>query len=151
MFNIQGLILGLVMIVSISSCKSYEYTVSEPLIPYVEEYFQILEDNDIKFHKKDFTVQFDYSISSTIYAGLANGMFDKKVVNVSIHPEYWTMLNEKQRKILIFHELSHDMFDSLHNWDIFLMQPRMHDRFTANNINWDWAVDQLIKYIKDER
>lgn len=139
------------MIVSISSCKSYEYTVSDRLEPYVEEYISILEDNDIEFDKQDFSVVFDDSLIGSLYAGVAHGMFEKSKVQVSIHPEYWNMLSEKQRKILIFHELSHDLFDSIHNWQVFIMQPRMHSRFVADNINWDWAVSELIKYIKNER
>ena len=151
MFNMKGLVLGLVMIVSISSCKSYEYNVSEPLIPYVEEYLSILEANDIKFKKKDFNVVFDSNLIGTIYAGIAHGMLDDDVVQVSVHPEYWNLLSEKQKKILIFHELSHDMFDSLHTNTVFLMQPKMHSRFVAEYINWDWAVSELVKYIKDAR
>jgi len=27
----------------------------------------------------------------------------------------------------------------------------MHSRFVAEYINWDWAVSELIKYIKNER
>ena len=151
MFNMKGVYLSLLLITLLSSCKSYKYEVSSRLQPYVDEYFEILAENDIKVKKRDFKVVFDTSLVKTPYAGVAHGMFDSNRVEVSVHPYYWNYLNERQKKILIFHELSHDLFDSLHTNDVFLMQPRMHDRFTAKMVDWDKAIKELIKYIKDAR
>ena len=151
MFNKKGVYLSLLLITLLGSCKNYEYEVSEPLIPYVDEYLQILKDNDISFRKQDFTVLFDEGLVGTNYVGYAIGMFNKKTVKVSINPFFWKSLNNKQRKILIFHELSHDLFDSMHTKDVFFMQPVIHNRFIANTINWDLAVSELVKYIKDAR
>ena len=150
MFNMKGVYLGLLLITLIS-CKSYEYEVSDRLQPYVDEYFEILAENDIKVKKRDFKVVFDTSLVKTPYAGIAHGMYDSNRVEVSVHPIYWNMLNERQKKILIFHELSHDLFDSLHTNDVFLMQPIMHNRFAAKMVDWDEAIKELIKYIKDAR
>ena len=151
MFNIRGLYLFLLSITLLSSCKNYEYIVDDPLRPFVDEYFNILKDNNIRFKKKDFIVILSDELRGTPFAGFADGMFDKERVRVLVHPEYWNSLSNKQKKILIFHELSHDIFDSLHTNTVFLMQPKMHSRFVAENINWDWAVSELVKYIKDER
>tara|TARA_R110002153_G_scaffold28045_1_gene86953 strand:- start:768 stop:1223 length:456 start_codon:yes stop_codon:yes gene_type:complete len=151
MFNKKGFYLGLLLITLLSSCKSYKYEVSEDLQPYVDEYFEILDDNDIKVKDRDFKVVFDDSLTETRFAGVAHGMFDPERVEVSVHPIFWTYLNERQKKILIFHELSHDLFDSLHTNDVFLMQPVMHSRFTSIMVDWDKAVKELIKYIKDAR
>lgn len=151
MFNIRGVVLGLLMLTSLASCGSYEYNVSEPLQPYVNEFLDILETNDIKFKKKDFYVEFSDNLIGTPLAGYADGMHDSSVVRVYLLRSYWNTLSEKQRKILIYHELSHDMFDSLHTYEVFIMQPKMHSRFVAEYINWDWAVSELIKYIKNER
>lgn len=151
MFNIRGVVLGLLMLTSLASCRSYEYNVSEPLQPYVNEFLDVLESNSIKFKKKDFYVEFSDELIGTPFAGYAEGMFDDDVVRVQVLRSYWNSLSNKQKKILIFHELSHDMFDSLHTYKVFIMQPKMHSRFAAEYINWDWAVSELIKYIKDER
>ena len=151
MFNIKGVVLGLSMLISLASCSSYEYNVSEPLQPYVNEFLDILEANDIEFDKKDFYVEFSNDLIGTPFAGYADGMFDSSVVRVYLLRSYWNTLSEKQRKILIFHELSHDMFDSMHTYEVFIMQPKMHPRFVAEYIDWDWAVSELIKYIKDGR
>ncbi len=150
MFNMKGVYLGLLLITLIS-CKSYKYEVSDRLQPYVDEYFEILAENNIKVKKRDFKVVFDTNLVKTPYAGFSHGMFDSNRVEVSIHPYYWNMLNERQKKILIFHELSHDLFDLLHTNDVFLMQPRMHTRFESNMVNWDKAIKELIKYIEDAR
>mgnify|MGYP003681353618 CR=1 FL=1 len=128
MFNIRGVVLALLVSISISSCKSYSYEVSEDLIPYVDEYLDMLSDNDIKYKRQDF-----------------------KIVKVSVHPTYWKMLSEKQKKILIFHELSHDLFDSRHTYSVFFMAPVMHSKYLAEVIDWDRNIKELIKYIKNER
>lgn len=151
MFNMKGVVLGLFALISLASCRSYEHNVSEPLQPYVNEFLDTLESSNIKFKKKDFYVEFSDDLIGTPFAGYADGMFDSSVVRVYVLRSYWNTLSEKQRKILIYHELSHDMFDSLHTYDVFIMQPKMHSRFVAEYINWDWAVSELIKYIKNER
>jgi len=151
MFNIKGVVLSLLLLISLGSCKNYEYHVSEEIQPYVDEYFEILDDNDIDYKDQDFYVLFDGLIDLTGFVGYAHGMFDSTYVHISIHRAYWSTLSDKQKKILIFHELSHDLFDTLHTWDVFIMQPQMHNRFVAENINWDEAVNELVKYIKDGR
>ena len=151
MFNIRGVVLALLVSISISSCKSYSYEVSEDLIPYVDEYLDMLSDNDIKYKRQDFKIVFDDELLTTVYAGVAHGMFDSKRVKVSVHPTYWKMLSEKQKKILIFHELSHDLFDSRHTYSVFFMAPVMHSKYLAEVIDWDRNIKELIKYIKNER
>jgi hypothetical protein len=151
MFNIKGVFLVLFTIAMFSSCKEYEYIVDEPLKPFVDEYLDILKKNRIRFRKRDFKVVLSDALIGTPFAGYADGMFDSSRVYVLVHPLYWNSLSNKQKKILIFHELSHDLFDSMHTDDVFLMQPKMHSRFVAEYINWDWAVGELVKYIKDER
>ena len=73
MFNMKGVYLSLLLITLISSCKSYKYEVSSRLQPYVDEYFEILAENDIKVKKRDFKVVFDTSLVKTPYAGVAHG------------------------------------------------------------------------------
>ena len=151
MFNIKGVILGLLMLISFSSCKEYRYVVAEDVQPYVEEYLDVLKSNGIKYKNQDIYVVFDNLMNYTAFAGYAHGMFEKDYVRVSIHKSYWYSLSDRQKKILIFHELSHDLFDSLHTWDVFIMQPKMHSRFAAEYVNWDQAINELVKYIKDGR
>ena len=70
MFNIKGVVLSLLLLISLGSCKNYEYHVSEEIQPYVDEYFDILDDNDIDYKDQDFYVLFDGIIDLTKFAGL---------------------------------------------------------------------------------
>jgi len=127
----------------------YTYELSRELQPYVFEYLHTLEKYDIEFKKQSFIVVFDADIMKTSLVGQAKGMFNDNLIYVKINPKLWRLLTPKQRKHLIFHELSHDIFNTEHTTEIKLMYPSMSSPQDAFAMNIDKAVDELMKYIKN--
>jgi len=46
---------------------------------------------------------------------MAMGMFNPYCVNVVVSIDIWKFLDRSEKKALIYHELSHDVFDLHHN------------------------------------
>ena len=129
----------------------YTYSLNEKLKPYVFEYLNELEDNNIKFKNQSFIVMFDLDLINSPFAGLARGMFNEDLVFVVINPEIFFSMNEKQRRILIFHELSHDIFNIRHTASVKLMFPNMIGPTEANELDFKEEVKLLMGYIKINR
>ena len=71
-----------------------------------------------------------YSITFTEFENhnqiaIARGMFKPKEVEIYISKSWWMRLSENDRKILLYHELSHDLLQITHQWcdDTSLMFP----------------------------
>ena len=47
---------------------------------------------------------------------IARGMFKPKEVEIYISKSWWMKLSENDRKILLYHELSHDLLEIHHQW-----------------------------------
>ena len=121
------LLIGLLFTNCTSQVKRPVYVneVNYYLRPYVTDYLRVLDSNNIKFKKQNFIVVFDADMMVTNLLGLARGMFNDDLVYVKINPRLWEKLTHKQKRHLIFHELSHDLFNIEHTEDIELMRPSM--------------------------
>jgi len=147
------LLIGLLFINCTSQVKEpvYTYELSKELQPYVFEYLSTLEKYDIKFKKQSFIVVFDADIMRTPLVGQAKGMFNDSLVYVKINPSLWQELTTKQKRHLIFHELSHDIFNILHTEDIELMRPSMASPAHSFKMNIEQEIINLMMYIRNEQ
>jgi len=147
------LLIGLLFINCTSQSKEpvYTYELSKELQPYVFEYLSTLEKYDIKFKKQSFIVVFSPDLVRTNLLGVAKGMFNNELVYVKINPRLWNWLTPKQKKHLIFHELSHDIFNVVHTEDVELMKPSMANPFKSFIMNIDEEIKLLMKHIKNEQ
>ena len=78
-------------------------------------------------------------------------MVNDSLVYVIINPNLWGKLTVKQRRHLIFHELSHDIFNTLHTNDVELMRPSMPSPSQSYYMDIDKEIDLLMKHIKNEQ
>tara|TARA_R110000782_G_scaffold34806_1_gene83123 strand:- start:333 stop:788 length:456 start_codon:yes stop_codon:yes gene_type:complete len=147
MKTITTLLIGLLFI-SCTGQDKFVYECSQDLRPYLYEYLATLEKHDIKFKKQNFILVFDSDIMKTNMLGLARGMNNDNLVYVKINPKGWFELTEKQKRHLVFHELSHDIFNIKHTQDIELMRPSMATVKASMNMNIDNEIITLMSYIK---
>ena len=147
----KALILGLLMLITVTCKKDYKRFVSPEIEPYVNEFLELLSDNDIKVKDQDFVVMFSLDLPHSRIAGYAVGMFNDDFVSVNINPIIWSVLNNSQKRTLIFHELSHDLFNTLHSDDVFVMNPQLHQPLRSFLNDTKKSDKELIKYIKDAR
>tara|TARA_R110001606_G_C14903986_1_gene594378 strand:- start:26 stop:487 length:462 start_codon:yes stop_codon:yes gene_type:complete len=129
----------------------YTYSINKELQSYVKEYLLTLDNYDIEFKKQSFIVVFDADIIRTDILGMAKGMYNDSLVYVIINPDIWRRLTTKQRRHLIFHELSHDMFNTEHTTEVELMRPSMATPLQSLYMNIDKEIDLLMKHIKNEQ
>jgi hypothetical protein len=129
----------------------YTYELSRELKPYVFEYLSTLEKHEIEFKKQSFIVVFDADIMRTPLVGQAKGMFNNDLVYIKINPKIWRNLTHKQRRHLLFHELSHDLFNIEHTKDVELMKPSMPSPSQSYYMNIDKEIELLMKHIKNEQ
>ena len=128
----------------------YTYSINKELQTYVKEYLLTLDNYDIEFNKQSFIVVFDADIIRTDILGMAKGMYNDNLVYVIINPDIWRRLTTKQRRHLIFHELSHDIFNTEHTTEVELMKPSMATPLQSLYMNIDKEIDLLMKHIKNE-
>ena len=129
----------------------YTYELSKELEPYVFEYLSTLDKFGIEIKRQSFIVVFDADIMSTPLVGQAKGMFNNDLVYVKINPRLWNQLTRKQKRHLIFHELSHDMFNILHTEDMELMKPSMASPAHSFKMNIEQEIINLMMYIRNEQ
>ena len=129
----------------------YTYELSRELQPYVFEYLETLEKFDIKFKKQSFIVVFDSDIMRTPLVGQAKGMFNDNLVYVKINPKLWSYLTVKQKRHLIFHELSHDIFNIEHTTEVELMRPQMASPAQSFAMNIEKEIINLMMHIRNEQ
>ena len=127
----------------------YAYEVSKALQPYVFDYMAHLEKHDIQIKSQTFIVVFDADIMKTNLLGTAKGMLHDDLVYVKINPRDWGKLSHKQRRHTIFHELSHDLFNTEHTFEIELMKPVIPTDAESFVMDIEKAIDELMKHIKN--
>ena len=74
--------------------------------------------------------------------GMAIGMDNDHAVNVVISKYYWNLLGEKDRKLVIYHELAHDLFNIRHGSCRI-----MDSSFGIRDL--DTAIVELMQVIKN--
>ena len=156
MRTLKTLLIGLLLVnctapveIIEASEPAYTYELSKELQPYVFEYINTLDKFGIKFKRQSFIVVFDADIMGTPLVGQAKGMFNNDLVYVKINPRLWNQLTVKQKRHLIFHELSHDIFNIEHTEDIELMKPSMPSPSQSYYMNIKKEIELLMKHIKE--
>ena len=147
MRTLKTLLIGLLFI-NCTAQDKFTYECSEALRPYLFMYLETLEKHNIKLKKQNFILVFDADIMRTPLLGQARGMFNNDLVYVKINPRVWSDLTNKQKIHLIFHELSHDIFNIEHTDMIALMRPVMASPSASLAMNIDMEIVTLMSYIK---
>lgn len=123
------------------------YDVDPRLEPYLNEYLEIMEENNIKIPQQ---VRIMVKVNSKALprgaAGAAWGMFKPFMIMVAVDPNALFMSNS-ELKWLMFHELTHDIWDIRHESGLKLMKPTIPDYVTRYSL--DDAVCELVEYIRN--
>ena len=149
MRTLTTLLIGLLLVNCTTPVEPvYTYSISKELQPYVREVLTTLEFHDIEFKKQSFIVVFDADIIRTPLVGQAKGMDNDNLVYVIVNPVLWGKLTVKQRRHLIFHELSHDIFNTEHTYDVELMKPSMPSPQASFYMDINKEIELLMEHIK---
>ena len=123
--------------------ESKIYVRDPELRGYVMEFLTELEDYDVDYDKSiPVAVRFSKVMSMGV-AGAAYGMRMDDETNVVVNKRIWKHLNDDQKRWLVFHELSHDMFDITH-WSTPIMHPKTP---TAREAKSDWEYNKKMLFI----
>ena len=116
------------------------------LEPYVEEYKALLEQNDVAvpWGKDMVRVMFGMALPRHVL-GAAWGMNIDNVTFVEINYQEWLYLNHQQKRLVMFHELTHDVFNLKH-FDTTLMNTPMPKNITKLKV--DTWMKELIQHVK---
>jgi len=149
MRTLTTLLIGLLLVNCTAPVEPvYTYSISKELQPYVREVLTTLEFHNIEFKKQSFIVVFDADIMRTNLVGQAKGMDNDSLVYVIINPNLWGKLTTKERRHLIFHELAHDIFNTLHTNDVELMKPSMPSHSQSYYMDINKEIRLLMEHIK---
>jgi len=152
MRTLKTLLIGLLLVNCTTPVEPvYTYSISKELQPYVREVLTTLEFHNIEFKKQSFIVVFDSDIIRTPLVGQAKGMDNDNLVYVIINPVLWGKLTVKQRRHLIFHELAHDIFNTLHTKDVELMKPSMPSPQASFYMDINKEIKLLMEHIKETK
>mgnify|MGYP003666941713 FL=1 len=120
--------------------------VNKYLSPYVSEYVNILKSNDIKIPWGNDIVFIDMNLGMPSgVLGIAWGMDIDNITLISINISSWKYLSHQQRRYLVFHELTHDIFN-LRHFDTEIMNTPMP--MYLNKFMVDSAMKKLVRILK---
>jgi hypothetical protein len=128
----------------ITALSNAQHRVDKRLKPYVDEYFKILDDNNIYYNTSIMLITVSQPLKGTDYLGVALGMDNENLVYVRISPRFFE-LDRNSRLWVMFHELSHDIFNLRHG-SIKLMHKKAYDNVTSFQLSR--AKSELIKHLK---
>lgn len=113
---------------------------------YTLEYLEYLDVYGIEYNRQQIiNVRFNALIGFGI-SGLSYGMNDDSYVLVFVNPTYWEKMDDNQKRWLIYHELTHDIFNLPH-YCTPIMEPVAPRRDQAND-NIDLKIRDLFLTIK---
>ena len=120
--------------------------VSRELQPYLMEFDRVMNDAgiDVKYGS---LVVIKFVPLRTGLLGVAWGM-NHDVTIIHINPVLWATMSHQDKRMVMFHELAHDVFNLKH-WSTLIMnpvKPQLLDKAFVDN-----AINLLIKHIKDGR
>ena len=125
--------------------KPKSVSVNTMLLEYVLEYRLILTSNNIKIPwGKLVVISFDPGLGYNTL-GLAFGMYVDEVTIIHINPYKWKFLTNQQKRMVMFHELTHDVFNIEHG-SMELMAPSLPKVTTKQSV--DRSVEELLKVLK---
>lgn len=119
----------------------------DELRKYTIEYLTLLNEYDIDYDKRTMVIVRMSNVMGMEIAGAAYGMMKDDEINVVINERTWKYLNDDQKRWLVYHELSHDMFDMRH-----FSTPVMHPRTpTARKAKKDWEYNKKMLFLSIKR
>ena len=122
-----------------------KFAVNSMIRPYVAEYQMILQSHGIELPwGKVVVIDFTPTLPSGTL-GVAWGMDVDEVTVISINMSDWRHLTNQERRIVVFHELTHDLFN-LQHFSTPLMDTPMPMTVTKQLV--DSAMAQLIEILK---
>lgn len=119
--------------------------INRHLLPYVREFKYILEVEGIRLPwGKTVVVAFDYDLPPGLL-GIAFGMFVDEATFIHINGYAWRELTEQDKRMTIFHELCHDVYNIEHG-EITIMKTPKPKYITKRMV--DEGMKELIEYLK---
>ena len=130
-----------------NSNKTREVIIDKLLQPYVFEFHGLLYDAGIELNYGSLVmIRFSSDMRPNIL-GIAWGMgHDTTIININV--KQFFNLTHQQRRLLIFHEMAHDVFN-LHHGSIGLMDTPM-PMFVTKGMVDDYMIE-LINHVKNGR
>jgi len=153
--TLSGLVMTAIILIFIGvqvskSNKKYNpdtIAINSILRPYVKEYKDSLEANDIRLPWGDLVrVKFGIAMPNKIL-GISWGMDMDNLTFVEINYQNWLHLTHEQKRLVMFHELSHDVFNLKH-FDTPLMDTPMPKYVTRRKVN-TW-LEKLIEHLNNK-
>lgn len=121
-----------------------EVIIDKPLQPYVFEFHGLLYDAGIEINYGSLVmIRFSSDMRSRVL-GIAWGM-NHNTTLININSRLFFSLSHQERRLLIFHEMAHDVFN-LHHGSIGLMDTPMPLNVTKDMV--DSYMIELINHIK---
>lgn len=120
--------------------------INSTLAPFINEYMDRLESEgiDLTWGKDLVSIDFSVSLPNNIL-GVAWGMDIDNITVISINGRVWNYLTHQQKRLLVFHELTHDVFNVRH-FETGLMNTPMP--FFVSEDKVDSLMDDLVAYLK---
>lgn len=128
----------------IAALSNAQYKVDPRLEPYVKEYFDLLDTNNIEYNTPTMLISVSQPLKGTEYLGVAKGMNNDDIVYITISPKFFRLSIYAKRWVM-YHELSHDIFNLRHG-SIKLMSKTAPSYVDTNMLSS--ASKELIGYLK---
>ena len=117
------------------------------LQPYVFEFHGLLYDSGIEMNYGSLVmIRFSSDMPDRIL-GIAWGMGHNTTI-ININSQYFHKLTHQEKRLVIFHEMAHDLFNLRHG-SVGLMNTPMPKNVNKEMV--DAHMVELIKHIKDGR
>ena len=142
-FTVKMTIITILSLLWVSIAEAQR--IDKNLQPYLDSYTELLADNDIKIPNNGYIIAYNSKMLVTPYLGVALGMYVPNFVYIRVNPNF-TELSENQRVWIMYHELTHDIFNIEHN-EIELMA--RHVPMYVDAILLSRAKRGLVKYLKE--
>lgn len=91
------------------------YLIDPNVIEYVLEYERDVKSIGLNLQNKNISFSVMLGKLPRNIAGMAIGMFNEYAVNIILDVDLWHSLSRAEKKALVYHELSHDVFGLHHN------------------------------------
>jgi len=106
--------------------------------PYVSElyydYIKLIEDNNILIPQQDLIlIDMSCTLPNSILA-VAWGMYTDNTISVSVNLNTFSYLSDNQKRFLMYHELSHDIFN-LEHYSCMIMTTPMPEIVSDEYLN----------------
>ena len=115
---------------------------------------QYLDDfvEDAALHGIDISYVYGHEINihfgswePTLLAGLSTGYNNDKIINIYINEGSWAKRGEVHRKLLMYHELAHDIFNLSHTDNTELMDG---GTLSIDRNDLDAVLEEFWNYVK---